>query len=412
MQFNFKESKWFFVLLSICLATGFWMFVRQSEDPPADGVLRNIPVTITGEHILEDQGMTITSVSHQTVTLKVNAPLSVLERMRSSKSMSVTVDVSKYAVANDYSLNYIINYPSGVNPDDVMLNERIPSKINVSIAKLDSATFPISPKLEGSVAEGYQAGKWSMSHESVVISGSAEELNRIGKVEAVLKGENLTERLAGDVSLTLLDHQGGVLTDLNVKLNIDTVYISLPIVVVKQIPLTVKYISGGGVDAENSNDYTAILFPDSITVSGDEDDIAALNEISLGSIDLAKVVGTNSFTFPVELDPRLENVSGITQAVATVTVNNLETKTFDVENISLIHVPEGRTAQATTQMCTVVVRGHSEDLEKVDASQIRVVADLADVTSVGSCTIQAEVYLNAAQTVGVIGDYHIAVKIS
>lgn len=412
MQFNLKESKGFFILVSICLATGFWMFVRQSEDPATDGTLRNIPVVIAGEHILEDQGMTITSVSNQTVTLKVNAPLSVLERMRGNQAMSVTVDVSKYAVANDYSLNYTINYPSGVNPDDVMLDERIPSKINVSIAKLDSASFPISPKLEGSVAEGYQAGKWSISHEKVIISGSSEELSRIGRVEAVLQGENLKERLAGDVPLILLDHDGNVLTGLNVKLSVDTVYISLPVVVVKQIPLTVKYISGGGVDAESTSDYTAILFPDSITVSGEEEDIAALNEISLGSIDLAKVVGTNSFTFPVELDPRLENVSGITQAVATVTVNNLATRTFDVGNISLIHVPEGRTAEATTQMCTVVVRGHEEELELLDASQIRVVADLADVTSVGSCTIQAEVYLNAAKTVGVIGDYHIAVKIS
>ncbi len=412
MQINFKESKGFFILVSICLATGFWMFVRQSQDPVADGTLRNIPVVLSGEHILEDQGMTITSISHQNVTLKVKAPLSVLDRMRGNQAMSVTVDVSKYAVANDYALNYTINYPSGVNPDDVMLDERVPSKINVSIAKLNSASFPISPKLEGSVAEGYQAGKWSISHESVTISGSAEELNRIGKVEAVLKGEHLRERLAGDVPLTLLDHQGNVLTDMNVKLSVDTVYVSLPVVIVKQIPLTVKYISGGGVDAESDSDYTAILFPDSITVSGEEDDIMALNEISLGSIDLAKVVGTNSFTFPVELDPRLENVSGITQAVATVTVNNLATRTFDVENISLIHVPEGRTAEATTQMCTVVVRGHEEDLEKVDASQIQIVADLADVTSVGSCTVQAEVYLNAAKTVGVIGDYHIAVKIS
>ena len=412
MQTSFRDSKWFFILISVCLATGFWMFVRQSEDPAADGVLRNIPVVITGEHILEDQGMTITSISHETVTLKVNAPLSVLERMRGSQAMSVTVDVSKYAVANDYSLSYTINYPSGVNPDDVMLNERIPSKVNVSIAKLNSASFPISPKLEGSVAEGYQAGKWSMSHDSVIISGSAEELNQIGRVEAVLNGEDLTERLAGDVPLTLLDHQGNVLTDLNVKMNVDTVYVSLPIVIVKQIPITVNYLSGGGVDAASTSDYTAIVFPDTITVSGEEEDIVDLEEISLGSIDLAKVVGTNSFTFPVDLDPRLENVSGITQAVVTVTVNNLATKTFDVENISLIHVPEGRTAEATTQMCTVVVRGHEEELEKLDASQIRVVADLADVTSIGSCTIQAEVYLNATQEVGVIGDYHIAVKIS
>ena len=409
-QFQFLDSKWFYVLLSIVMATAFWMFVRHTEDPPADGVIRNIPVTLAGENVLEDQGMTVKSISSEAVTLRVNAPVSVLDRMRSN--MTVTVDVSKYSTPGEYSLNYIINYPSGVSGDDVLLNERLPSKINVTIDKLNSVTFTIQPRLDGSVAEGYQAGKWSISHDTVTISGSAEEVGQISKVEAVLTGDGLTERIAGDVPLTLLDEDGNVLNHLDVKLSLDTVYVSLPIVVVKSIPLTVHYISGGGVNAENSNDYTAITFPETITVSGEEDDVEELTEISLGSIDLSKVVGTNSFTFPIELDPRLENVSGIGQAVVTVTVNNLATKTFNVEDIDLINKPEGRTAQATTRACTVVVRGKEEDLEKIDVSQIRVVADLADVTSMGSFTVPVKVYLNASQSVGVIGDYYIAVNIS
>ena len=409
---KFRNSKGFYVLLSVCMATMLWMFVRQSIDPAQDGVIRNIPVVISGEHVLEDQGMTVKSITAETVTLKVNAPLSSLERMRGNQAMSVTVDVSKYSVPGEYSLNYTINYPSGVNPDDVMLNERIPAKIGVVIDTLNSATFTIQPRLEGSVAEGYQAGKWSLSQDTVTISGSAEQVGRVSKVEAVLTGEDLTQRTASDVPLRLLDKNGVELTDLDVKLSIDTVYISLPVVVVKSIPLTVNYISGGGVDAADKSLYTAVVFPETITVSGEENDMLNLTEISLGSIDLSKVIGTSSFNFPVELDPRLENVSGINQAVVTVTINNLSTRIFDVENISLINVADGHAATATTQVCNIVIRGPEEELEKIAVSQIRIVADLSDLTSVGSFTVPVKVYLNASQSVGVIGDYYIAVNVT
>lgn len=407
-----KESKGFYILLSVCIATLLWMFVRQSVDPAQDGTIRNIPVLLSGEHVLEDQGMTVKSISAETVTLKVNAPLSVLERMRNNDAMSVTVDVSKYSVPGEYSLSYNINYPSGVNPDDVQLNDRFPAKIGITIDKLNSATFEIQPRLQGSVANGYQAGKWSISQDTVTVSGAADQVNQIAKVEAVISGVELTERIAGDVPLILLDQNGAVLSNLDVKLSVDSVYVSLPVVIVKEIPLTVNYISGGGVNAESSKDFTASIIPKTITVSGEEDDIVNLTEISLGSIDLSKVIGTSSFVFPVELDPRLENASGITQAEVTVTINNFETKIFDVENISLIHTPAGHTAKVTTQICSVVVRGHKEALENVDVSQISVVADLSDVTSVGSFTVPGKVYLNASKEVGVIGDYYIVVNIT
>jgi len=407
---QFDNRKWIYIVLSVCLATIFWMYVRNTEDPAHDNDIRNIPVVLTGENMLEDQGLTVKSVSHDTVDLNVTAPLSLFRYLRSS-SMSISVDVSKLSSSGTHELKYDIIFPENVNVDELLVNERSTRRITVTVDKLNSRTFEIEPKFQGSIAEGYQAGKWSISQDRVVVSGSADQVSQVAGVEAILTGENANKRIANDVPLTLLDADGNVLSDLDVKLSIDTVYVMLPIVVVKEIPLTVNLVSGGGVNVEDTRNYTVEATPKTITVSGEESDVENLTEISLGSVDLSKVIGSSNFTFPVNLDSSLENVSGISQAIVKVSIHNLHTKTFDVERIDLIP-PEGRTAEAVTQVSSVVVRGREEDLEQLDQSQMRIVADLSDVTTLGSFTVPVKVYLNASDVVGVIGEYHIVVKVS
>lgn len=408
---NANDRKLIYILLSVFLATVFWLYVREAEDPAQDSHIRAIPVVLTGENILEDQGLTIKSISQETVDLDINAPLSIIHKLRNT-NMSISVNVANLSAAGDYSLTYTINFPENVSKDDILVNDRSTYRITVTVDKLNSNTFEIQPRLQGSVAEGYQAGKWSISQDSVIVSGSADQVSQVARVEAVLTGENLTKRTAGDVPLTLLDAEGNVLTDVDVKLSIETVYVALPIVVVKTIPLTVNLISGGGVSVDDTRNYTVDSFPKTITISGEEADMEAITEISLGSIELAKVLGTSSFAFPINLDTSLENVSGITQAIVTVSVNNLSTKTFEVENIDLIQVPEGHRAEAITKMLPVIVRGDELALETLDQSQISIVADLTNVTTIGSCTVPVKVYLNASEKVGVIGEYSIVVKIS
>ena len=54
-----QNSKWVFVLISVFLAVIFWMYVRNDLDPPGSRTIYNVPVTLTGETILESQGLTI-----------------------------------------------------------------------------------------------------------------------------------------------------------------------------------------------------------------------------------------------------------------------------------------------------------------------------------------------------------------
>ena len=78
----------------------------------------------------------------------------------------------------------------------------------------------------------------------------------------------------------------------------------------------------------------------------------------------------------------------------------------------LQNVPGGYSARSDTEAKTVYVRGAAEELTLIDSSQLRIVADLKDVTGSGTYTIPVRVYLDAAGSVGVIGDYSIVVSVT
>ena len=178
--------------------------------------------------------------------------------------------------------------------------------------------------------------------------------------------------------------------------------------VTKKVDLKVDIKSGGGATVE---DATVKIEPDALVVSGLEADLDGLEEIYLGSISLSDVVGTKTVSFPINLDPRFTNESGLTTANVTVNVEGLDTEVFAVSNIRTIH-PEGYNVDVVTQSVLVTVRGPKEDLDNIDASQILVVADLSNMTAEGSRQVAARVYLNSTSTVGVIGEYTILVNMS
>lgn len=404
-----KESKWAYVLLSIFLALMFWLYIRAEKDPVEDAWIRNIPIQLTGSSVLASKGLTVAGLSSDKVSATIQAPASVLSEM-SRRNITAAVDVSRIDEAGEHTLSYNIVLPTNVNTDGVVIQEKEPETITVTVEKLYTSTLPVEFRFEGSVAKGYQAGTPTIDPVNITISGAVEQVNRVARAVVVLEAKDLKEQYTGDLPIRLLDSSGDELKDLEVELSSETAYIVYPIVVVKEIPLTVNVIAGGGATQENISE--PLIVPSKITVAGTQEDIEHLTEISLGSIDLSKVVGTSNFTFTIDLDPSLENVTGITEAKVTVTVSGLETRSFEVGNIKLQNIPRGYSAKADTEAKTVYVRGTADELAMIDSSQLRIVADLKDVTGSGTYTIPVRVYLDAGTEVGVIGDYSIVVSVT
>ncbi|MBE6973673.1 MAG: hypothetical protein E7440_07350, partial [Ruminococcaceae bacterium] len=360
---SIKESKWLYILLSILIATSIWMYVRAGEDPEMENRVRGIPVTVAGDRVLENQGLMIDAISHQTVSLTWKGSWRDIGTLDKG-TVSVSVDVSRITEPGVYELDYAVNYPPHVATSAFSLQNKAPEKITVTVSEIYSQKFDIHPLLKGSVASGYQAGDFIVEPQTVMISGVRQKVSRIDRVQVVLERKEMKESFSGDLPLRLLDEKGQELDTDGLRFSADSAYTVLPVVVVKEIPLIVNFIDGGGATGEDIK-YT--IEPKTITVSGPEKDMLHLNELSLGSIDLAQVMDTVTEEFPIYLPAELKNVSGLASASVKVTISGLTTKAFEVSNIELTNVPKGYKAALTTRVRTIVLRGTKSELDKVSA---------------------------------------------
>ncbi len=406
MMGKLLEKRWVCILLSVLLAIAFWAYVRAAVDPSGTTTIHNVRVETTGANVLASQGLAISEITPQIIELQVEGPNSARTNLlRNRNGLYVRVDVSS-CVEGENTLRWREVWPENINYDDLTA---LRSTVTVKVEKLYSKSFDIQFHLEGRVAEGYQMGTIAIEPEQVVISGPVEQVNQVDQVVAVLRNGELSERFAGDLELIPMDKQGKSLADLELTLSAEAAYVVVPVVKTKTVKLTVNVIPGGGA---TEDDAEVDIDPPSIVVSGSEADLEGLEEISLGSINLSDVVSTNAFTRPITLDPSLTNESGLTTATVKVTVEGLDTEAFAVTNIRTGPPPDGYTVDVVTQSVLVTVRGPAEELANIDASQIRIVASLSGVTTEGNQQVRAHVYLDGTSTVGVIGEYTIAVNIS
>lgn len=411
MIHRLRESRWFYILLSILLAVMFWLYVREVQNPTLETTFYGIQLQFTGARVLEERGLTVSSVNPTEVKVKVNAPNSVMSNLN-RENITAVVDLSECTQPGQYELSYTPKLPTNIDTTNAFFTNQEPQTVTVTIDNLATETKTVEVQLEGNVADGYQAGTPVIDPETVEISGTAEQISKVSRVVVVVEAEDLNETYSGRLPLTMLDAQGNPITDSTIQMSEDTAYVTLPVGVVKEVPLTVTFLPGGGVtDIEANVEYS--IEPSTITVIGSKEELAGLTEISLGSIDLSTVMGTSTITMPIKLSSTLENAVGVTEATVTVTVKGLATKTFNVTNITLINEPSGYNVTLVTKERQVMVRGSQSVLDTLDASQIRITADVSNVTATGTSTVRAKAYLDSGgDEVGIVGTYDVTVNVT
>lgn len=403
-----RESRVAYILLSVLLALLIWAYVRGVDDSAQRWTVYNVPVQLVGDRALEERGLTIASLSHNEVDVVIQAPFSVRNSLNRT-NVTVSLDVSACTAPGEYELTWSAKLPTNINTSGTYFPEQ-DQTITVVVDNLVTESREVELQLEGSVADGYRAGTPVIEPGTVEVKGTLAQVAKVKRVVAVLTADDLKESFAGTLTLSMLDEDGEVIDDPRVTLSSSTAFVTLSVGVVKEIPLTVTFTDGGGATADDVLDCS--IEPSTITVAGSKEEIDALGEISLGSIDLSTIIGTTQKTMPVNLSPTLENVKGLNEVTVTVTVRDLPTRTFNVSNIQMINIPSGYDAELMTQERLVVVRGDEEELNGLDASKLRIVADLSNVTATGISSVRVNVYLDASSKVGVVGEYTVNVSIS
>lgn len=389
------KNKFFMIILSAVVAFGLWAYVVTVISPEYETTVYDIPVKLEGEDLLEYKKIPLVLMTEDLpkVNLKLYGNRSDLNKLDNT-NIILKVDVSNVAEPGEHSLPFTITYPGDINENEIQVQSRDPGRITVTVEKLIRKEVPVEVSYSGTLAEGYIVDKSdvTLDYEKVSISGPESAVENIAKAIIQVDLEGRTESFSESYRYTLCDEEGNAVDAGRVVTNAAEVRHTMIIRKVKEIPLRVNLIEGGGATAAS---VEVIIEPEAIRIAGSEATLEDLDELVLGTIDLSKITGMTRLDMDVVLPTGVTNISGVTKAGVIIRVKERQTKTFVIgpNQIQLLNVPEGMQAALVSQSLTITIRGTQEQLDQMTAADILVQVDLSGETKKGMVTLKSTIKL-------------------
>ena len=343
-----------------------------------------------------------------TVDLKLQMPRNVVYDFDTSELRLVS-DLSTITYAGKQSVSYTILYPSKVSSSSVKVESPTIRTVQVEIGELNKKDIEIRCKVVGNVAEGYIAGTVEMLPETLEVRGQQADIMQISYAQVTLDIENASSTVVKLLDYELYDFNDQLIESKNIHPMSENVQVTMPVLKVKDVPLTVNFIESAGSRLEN---YTYTLSHSSITLSGDATQMAGISEISLGTLALEDVQGSETLTYDILIPDGVNNLSGITSATLTISSGDISTKEVEATHFSYENFSGDHTVTVVTSSLPVTLRGSASDLEAIYGSEVHVIADLSDIAAdSGSYTVPARIEVSGYD-VGAVGTYEVTVHIS
>ncbi len=366
------------ILLSVVIAFGLWAYVITVVNPNQTQEYYNVPVVLEGAALLRDRGLMLLSGSQETVDLELYGSRQNLNSIDSG-NLTLKADVTNIYDAGTYELEYTVSPPGSVPMNSVSVQNKEPGRITVVVAERDTAQIPVRVVYRGKVQENFILDKIAakLDPDTITITGPQEVVEQIDHayIEVDLTGR--TERISENYRYILRDASNQPVDAQFITTNVESVRLEVPIQRLKEIPLKLNVVDGGGATAET----TIITFDTpSINVSGSDAALEKLDELVVGTVQLAEISGASAVReFQIVLPDGVSNLSGVSSVKATLTFPELGEKQFAISDIQKINVPEGMEATLLTQQLMITVRGPLEKINSLQAEHITVVVDLAGV---------------------------------
>ena len=410
------DSRGFWMVFSFITALLLWLYVTTTEGVEREMTLSGVKIEFTGADAMrESSGLVVTEQDRNSLNLTVRATRRVLAKL-SGSNVTAVIDLSRVSTDGRYSVSYSLVYPSGVNPDEVTVVRSSADVVNFYVDRQVRKTVPVEGRFLGSTAEGYLAEDNLIFDPLVVtVSGPKTAISEVDHAYVAINRTDIDKTLSFSTTYELINSEGDIIDDTSIIRETEEVTVTLVVQSVKQVPLDINIVSGGGATRE---DNTSIeIEPTNVVLGGDAAAIDSVSKIVLGTVDLANVNGEYTATYTIVPPDSTENLSGVSEAEVKVTIIGLATQSFNIdhENITCINVPEGYTAEIINQALAVTVRAPENVLPEIKASNLRAVADLtgmADTNASGYISPTVRIYIDGFPTAGVVGRYSIIVTLT
>ena len=264
------DSRWFYIVISLLLAFILWIYVGKEANPIKTSTLSNVQVVYSGLEKLEERGLMISEGADQTVALRIRARSDVWARLNQGET-TVTIDVSGITEPGEQNVTITsrnISYPRSITAtDSIELQYTSPGAVTFTVSKWASKDVDVRGVFEGSIADGYQRGEFSMAPEKVTVSGPHELVEQVDYARVTVTQTDMNATYSQDTGYTLIDYDGNPIFADELETEPETVLVTLPVEKLKEVELTVDIIPGGGATAD---DVEIDIEPKTIMVSGSD----------------------------------------------------------------------------------------------------------------------------------------------
>lgn len=406
-----KKNKLLFLLLAVVVAFAMWLYVITVVSPESEETFYNVPVVLQGDTVLNDRGFMLLMEEKPTVTLTLTGNRSDLIKLNSS-NITLMADLSKIYEEGEHELLYSIAYPGDVPSGAVAVMRKDPASIPVKVERkiTDKPVDVVIDDGGTNVGEGYLIQDTRLDYEQILITGPASVVDKItmARIDVDYSGRNKT--FGEDFFITLCDENGEPVDSKWVEVDRSSVFLEVVVHQVKEIPLTVTIVEGGGATMNTSK---VTVNPQTITVSGAEADLKDLDAIELGRIDLSEFREDTELEFEIKLPSGVKAVDDTSKAEVKLEFLDLAIREMIVTRFETENVSEGMHAKVMVQELKISIRGPKKVVDNLTEEDVWIVVDLAGAKT-GNSNVEAQVVVANAKNsgAGALGKYQVLVSLT
>ena len=235
------SSKAFWIIISLLASFLLWTYIMSTEETTIEMTFSNVKVVYQGaDDLRATRGLIVTGADADTVSVRLKGTRRVLGNL-SSADLSAVIDVSGISQAREMQVSYSLQYPTNVDKSSITVLSKSPETISFSVVQEANKTLEVKGVFTGSVKDGYTAEPIQVDPSSITLYGPQEELDAVDSICVYVTRTDLDKSIAPtNCPYVLLDKDGNKLTPKEITGNYDTVSVSMPVLMNKDLPLTVS----------------------------------------------------------------------------------------------------------------------------------------------------------------------------
>ncbi len=289
-----KGSNRKYLIYSIIIALFVWYFASSQVDPMIESSI-NDPISLMNTAAISNTGRTfeikeplVARISYYVRTSKADEVLSnavsAYVDFQDLPSESENNDLKPARVDGVDAIPLKVNLNYDKDQKGIYVYDTSPNVLHAYIDELTSKEFKLTYRSEGVLSTGYTLGDVTLANETVKISGSARDINKIAEVAVTINVNNRNAAWTDIGSLKYYDEAGSELNSLNVTSDLTGITYSASLNVTQVIKIVQNYT---GTCAEGYGVKSVTLTPDTITISSPLSKFVADRTIVLPTIDVS-----------------------------------------------------------------------------------------------------------------------------